>query len=367
LFDYTVASSNTEWLKSAEEHLAASNLRSKFTSVDWEKPVENQGLVQGSFDLVLGSVRAGDGQDIQTLLKQLSKLAKAGARICLIEDIPEDSESDVALHSKEQWQGLLQSYGLQVQFTSSTLKSSLTVGNVPSTENETVVADEIIILEGTNPTPASQALAAEISDRLQAASIASTRMILADPLANLKGKRCISLLELESSILEDLSQGGFESVKEIILSASNLLWFVGFKGPAASLITGLARSIRNEIAGLELCTLLAPVSAFESQSALVSAIITVATSSIRDNELRAENGVLQVSRLVEEEALSNAIAGLQRGEKVLTPLSQTVRPQKLVIQNPGLLDSLCFELDGSLEKELGDDEIEIEVRASGVK
>ncbi|KAL2808892.1 hypothetical protein BJX63DRAFT_435696 [Aspergillus granulosus] len=77
------------------------------------------------------------------------------------------------------------------------------------------------------------------------------------------------------------------------------------------------------------------------------------------------NGVLQVSRLLGDETLSNAIAGLQRGEKVLTPLSQAVRPQKLVVQNPGLLDLLCFELDESLENNMGEDEVEIEVRASG--
>ncbi|KAL2849620.1 hypothetical protein BJX68DRAFT_275890 [Aspergillus pseudodeflectus] len=365
LFDYTVASSNTEWLKSAEEQLAATNLQSRFTSFDLEKPVESQGLAQGSFDIILGSVTAGDGQDIQTL-KQLSKLAKTGATICLTEHLPEDSDSELALQAKEQWEDLLQSYGLQVQFTSPASNSSLTVANVPNAQDEAAATDEIIILEPASLTLASQALAAEISERLQAASIASSRMTLADPLANLKGKRCISLLEVESSILEDLSQADFESLKEIILSTSGLLWFVGFEGPAASLITGLARSIRNEIAGLELCTLLAPVSSFESQDVLVSAIVKVATSSIRDHEIRAENGVLQVSRLLEDENLSNAIAGLQRGEKVLTPLSQTVRPQKLVIQNPGLLDSLCFELDETLEKEIGDDEVEIEVRASGV-
>ncbi|KAJ0418705.1 hypothetical protein BJY00DRAFT_314616 [Aspergillus carlsbadensis] len=366
LFEYTVANSNPEWLKVAEEQLASTNLQAKFTSVDLEKPAESQGLAEGSFDIVLGSVTAGSGQDVQTLVKQLSKLAKTGATICLTEDVPEDSESEVTLRTKEQWDDLLQSHGLQVKFTSFASKSSLTVANVPNPQDEAAAGDEIIILEAANPTPTSHALAAEISERLQAVSIASSRTTLADPLANLKGKRCISLLELESSILEDLSQGDFESIKEIILSTSSLLWFVGFKGPAASLITGLARSIRNEIAGLELCTLLAPVSSFDSQSGLVSAVVKAATSSVRDKELRVENGILQVSRLLEEEALSNAIAGLQRGEKVLTPLSQTVRPQKLVIQNPGLLDSLCFELDESLEMEIADNEVEIEVRASGV-
>ncbi|KAL3458861.1 hypothetical protein BJX64DRAFT_301686 [Aspergillus heterothallicus] len=356
LFDYTVASTNADWLKSAEEQLKASNVQAKFTTFD----VQN--LAETSFDIVLASVAAGD-EEFQTLFKQLSKLAKAGARLCIIE---QPSVEDGKLRIQTQWEQLLQSHGLQVQFTSVEGQSSLTVAVFPNSEAEAVVADEVVILEAASPSPVSQAIAAEIAEQLQAVSIASSRASLASPLANLQGKRCISLVELESSVLEDLSQANFDALKEILLSTSNLLWFVGFEGPAASLITGLARSIRNEIAGVELCTLLAPVNSFMTQSALVSTIVKVATSSVRDNELRAENGVLQVSRLLEDEPLSNAIAGLQRGEKVLTPLSQTVRPQKLVIQNPGLLDSLCFELDESLETDIGDDEVEIEVRASGV-
>ncbi|KAL2872619.1 type I polyketide synthase [Aspergillus lucknowensis] len=356
LFDYTIASNNADWLKSAEEQLKASNMQAKFTTLD------GQTLAEASFDIVLATIAAGD-EEIQTILKQLSKLAKAGARVCLIEQL---SANEAELRTHAQWSELLQSYGLQVQFTSFAAQSSLTVAALPSTEAGAVVADEVVVLEATNPSPVSQAIAAEITEQLHAASIASSRTTLADSLATLKGKRCISLLELESSVLEDLSQANFDALKEILLSTSNLLWFVGFEGPAATLITGLARSIRNEIAGLELCTLLAPVSSFKSPGGLASAIVTVAISSIRDNEIRAENGVLQVSRLLEDESLSNAIAGLQRGEKVLAPLSQTGRPQKLAIQNPGLLDSLCFELDESLEQDIGEDDVEIEVRASGV-
>ncbi|KIA76017.1 polyketide synthase [Aspergillus ustus] len=357
LFDYTIASNNTEWLKSAEEHLQPFNLQAKFI------PFDGQNLAEGSFDVVLASFVAGDENDAQPLLRQLSRIAKKGATLCLIEHLPAEHSE---LRTQAQWDELLQSYGLQVQFTSVGEQSSLTVAALPNTENGAVGVDEVVILEAANPSAVSQAIAAEIIEQFQAASISTSRTTLADSLATLKGKRCISLLEVESSILEDLSQANFDALKEILLSTANLLWFVGFEGPAATLITGLARSIRNEIAGLEVCTLLAAVSSFQSQGALASTIVKVATSRTRDNEIQAENGILQVSRLVEDEPLSSAIAGLQRGEKVLTPLSQTVRPQKLVIQNPGLLDSLCFELDESLEKDLGEDEVEIEVRASGV-
>ncbi|KAL2831410.1 hypothetical protein BDW59DRAFT_182083 [Aspergillus cavernicola] len=357
LLDYTVASSNEDWLKKAEEGFKSSNLQLKFVLVDSDKPVQSQDLANASFDIVVASLPEEGSEDIGAVLQQVTRLLKPSGRVCLVEQLP------VGLVDRST---VMLKHGLQLEFISSTGQSSLTVASLPATDRQEEPTDEIVILEAANPSAISESVATEIADKLQAASIASKRMTLDGPLSDLKGKRCISLLEMESSLLEDISQESFDALKQILLETSSLLWFVGFDGPAASLITGLARSIRNEIAGLQLCTLLAPSRSFESSGALASTIVKVATSPVRDNELRTEKGVLQVSRLLEDDGLSDAIAGLQRGEKVLTPISQALRPQKLVIQNPGLLDSLCFELDESLEEDLGDEEIEIDVRASGV-
>lgn len=351
--NYTVASANGEWLKEAEENLKDSGLSPQFTLLDVGK-----NLSSSSFDIAMSTLASEDLNDLDAVLQQLSSIAKPGAKILFIDDVPSKSLDRHAVFLK---------HGLSVDFITTSEKANLTVASVPATNASEIVTDEIIILEPAVPSSVSDAIATQISALLNAASIRSKRVTLQASLEELKGKRCISLIEADTSFLEDLSQSGFENFKKILLETSSLVWFVGVDGPAASLIAGLARTARNEIAGLELCTLQAPHSSFGSYDNLASAIVKVATSSIRDNELRIEDGILKISRLLEDNGLSGAIDGLQRGEKVLTPLSQTVRPQKLVVQNPGLLDSLCFELDESLEGEIADGEVEIDVRASGVK
>jgi zearalenone synthase (highly reducing iterative type I polyketide synthase) len=351
--NYTVASASGEWLKEAEGNLKDSGLSPQFTLLDAGKDLSGSG-----FDIAMSALSSADSNELDTVLKQLSGIAKPGARVLLIDDLARES---VDRHS------VLLKHGLHVDFTTTASQPTLTVASVPAADGNGIVTEEIIILEPAIPSSVSDAVATQIAAQLDAASIYSKRITLQAPLADLKGKRCISLIEAESSFLENLSESGFASLKTVLLETSSLVWFVGVDGPAASLIAGLARTARNEIAGLQLCTLQAPPSSFGSYENLASAISRVATSPIRDNELRIENGILQLSRLLEDHGLSGAIDGLQRGEKVLTPLSQTIRPQKLVVQNPGLLDSLCFELDESLEGDIADGEVEIEVRASGVK
>jgi hypothetical protein len=48
-------------------------------------------------------------------------------------------------------------------------------------------------------------------------------------------------------------------------------------------------------------------------------------------------------------------------------LGQSILPLKLGVGSPGMLDTLRFEVDVSLAGQLADDEVEIEVKASGVK
>ncbi|KAE8554287.1 hypothetical protein TMatcc_006203 [Talaromyces marneffei ATCC 18224] len=350
--NYMLASADGEWLKEAEGNLKDSGLSPQFTLLDEKKELSGSG-----FDIAMSDFTPGDSTDLNTILERFGSIVKPGAKVLFVDNLPTGSVDR---------DSVLLKHGFHLDFSTAAGQTNLTVASVPVTNGNGIVTDEIIILEPAVPSLTADAVATQVTAQLDAASIPSKRITLQAPLAELKGKRCISLIEVESSFLEDLSESGFESLKSILLETSSLVWFVGVDGPAASLIAGLARTARNEIAGLQLSTLQAPPGSFGSYENLASSIVKVITSPIRDNELRIENGILQVSRLLEDHGLSGAIDGLQRGEKVLTPLSQTVRPQKLVVQNPGLLDSLCFELDESLEGPIADGEVEIEVRASGV-
>ena len=58
----------------------------------------------------------------------------------------------------------------------------------------------------------------------------------------------------------------------------------------------------------------------------------------------------------------------RRKDKVdLMPLQQVVCPSKLSIRAQGMLDTLCVEMDDTSASDLGDDELEIEVKATGLE
>ena len=81
-----------------------------------------------------------------------------------------------------------------------------------------------------------------------------------------------------------------------------------------------------------------------------------------------KDGVLHVPRFVHDTLMDQSY-NLETGDEntmFLQPFSQETRPLKLTINNPGFLDTLCFVDDERAGKPLLDDEIEIEIKASGL-
>jgi zearalenone synthase (highly reducing iterative type I polyketide synthase) len=182
-----------------------------------------------------------------------------------------------------------------------------------------------------------------------------------------KGKKYVALLELDNSFLEVLGEQDFVSLKELILQASSLLWVTSLDGPATALAAGLARTVRNENAESQFRTLQATSTSPNLRPKLAALDTKVATASTEDAEFLEVDGILNTSRVIEDLSLSQAVSGLLSEEVFPMPLSEASKPQKLSIQNPGMLDTLYFETDVRAMQEIGDDEVEIEVKATGLK
>ncbi|TDZ14445.1 Highly reducing polyketide synthase ZEA2 [Colletotrichum orbiculare MAFF 240422] len=185
-------------------------------------------------------------------------------------------------------------------------------------------------------------------------------------LQNCPGKYCICLAELDTSLLEDLSAQDFTLVKDVVLKASGLLWVTGFDGPAASIVSGLLRSVRRETASDSLRTLQfgqdLPVG-----TAAVRAMARIVQSHTRETEfLVDDDGLVKTSRIFLDRLMNETIESLV-GDQVRTQAVRDIDfPVKLAIGKPGLLDTLYFEPHTGLSAPLEDDEVEIRVAATGV-
>lgn len=229
---------------------------------------------------------------------------------------------------------------------------------------------EIIILEASNPSSRSSALATQLVQELESRTIKTSRIAWDRTSHDFSDKECVSLMELEASFLEDLSEADFNEVKKLILTSATLTWVTALDGPAGAVASGMARSIRNEIPGKIFRSLQVQDKSLDTPEALAFLVGQVATTEVSDDEFREEAGVLQVSRAVEDVPMNEdftqlLVEGKENVENMA--LEQVDGPQKLAIKAQGMLDTLCVEEDDVAGTELGNDEVEIEVKATGLK
>ena len=229
---------------------------------------------------------------------------------------------------------------------------------------------EIVILEASNPSDRSSALATQLIHELQNRTFKTSRMAWDWKACDITEKECISLVELETSFLEDLSEEDFNRVKNVILDSAKLTWITAFDGPAGAVASGMARTIRNEIPGKVFRSLHLQDKSLDSPNELAFLIGELATTVTSDDEFKEDAGILQVCRVVEDAPMNEEITQLlvEGKENVeAMALEQLDGPQMLAIRSPGMLETLCVEEDDVAGYELGQDEIEIQVKATGLK
>jgi len=186
------------------------------------------------------------------------------------------------------------------------------------------------------------------------------------------GRICI-LLELESSILRDMTEPRLEILKKLFSQSKGILWVT--KGashlptnPDLSLISGLLRTLRIET-GRPLVHLdLDPSSDLETSS---NAIAKVYKSSFENSDIESEfverEGVILIPRHMEDDQTGISIAArIGNSTPELDTIPQTGRSLKLKIAQHGLLDTFYFDDDLRGADELPHDHIEIEIKANAL-
>lgn len=235
-----------------------------------------------------------------------------------------------------------------------------------------IISGEIIIVQAPEPSKSAQNVADALSEELEKQSVRVLRLDWSSPeyISGIEGKECIVLADLEKSHLLQASQEEFHIIQQTILNAGGILWVSGSIGPDAALVTGLARTIRNEIPGSKLRVLQTNELSLDSPTLWSHYILRLLQSQTPDSEFTIKDGFLQTSRVVEYHTRNETLAvslGRQEPKVVNMPLSEASSPVKLCIKNPGMLDSLYFEPDDIPNSPLSPGHVEIDVKASGIK
>jgi hypothetical protein len=186
--------------------------------------------------------------------------------------------------------------------------------------------------------------------------------------------RIYILLELNSSILSDMTELNLKNLKGLMSNSRGLLWVTRgasyqSTNPNLSLVSGFLRTLRAET-GRQLVHLdLDPIS--DSKGTSVNTIAEVYRHCFENGDAESEfverGGVIMIPRHMEDDTSGIHIAG-RIGN--LTPeigsIPQPGRALKLQIAQLGLLDTFYFDDDSRIADELLDGHVEIEVKASAL-
>ena len=183
---------------------------------------------------------------------------------------------------------------------------------------------------------------------------------------------------LEHPTWKHPSKDQFNQLRQMILRAKGFLWVTkgaATQNPDAAMSTGVARVVRSENAGINFVMLDLDGKARSSKAQIVEKITALYRYQFqpqnlrtgRDSEYLERDGILHIQRAILDQGRDNVVRRETRGAKP-QPQSfvQDERLLKLKLGSPGRLDSLHFADDESLRCDIGDDQVEIQVKAAGV-
>ncbi|KAK8053725.1 hypothetical protein PG996_013026 [Apiospora saccharicola] len=191
----------------------------------------------------------------------------------------------------------------------------------------------------------------------------------------IREKRCISLVELERPLLENLGERDFIRLVEVVENALHISWVVGSDEdePASAMMPGVLRVLHNEMPGLEPVSISVDASSLSRPDELAAIIARVFAAPMGEREFRILDGVPHICRVVPDEALNDNIEHLSGPKDAQEPKVMSYgeavangRPLRLAIGKPGQLDSVRFQVDDAPEKPLLPDEVEIDVQVSAL-
>lgn len=232
----------------------------------------------------------------------------------------------------------------------------------------------VLVIEATQ---FQEDMARILEREFKSASLACTTCYL-DQL-NITGENsqqtCIFISELEHPLLQNLSPEVFSKLRDTLVSTKGLLWVTsrdegGLLPPERAMVDGLTRVLRSENELAIIVTAVLAHSPIRDQAEQIMTLIKAtdfgATNQYYEASYLQVDDVLHIGRLIPMANLSETIFDKSAPyQSKLLSLSEAP-PLRLAIGTPGLLDSLYFHEDVSVEEPLPPGWVEIRVVAVGL-
>jgi NADPH:quinone reductase-like Zn-dependent oxidoreductase/acyl transferase domain-containing protein/NAD(P)-dependent dehydrogenase (short-subunit alcohol dehydrogenase family) len=395
-YDFTDVSAG--FFEPARERFADWQDVMTYRTLDIEKDPAGQGFECGTYDIVVACQVLHATANIKRTLSHVRKLLNPGGKLVLVETtndqldlfftfgllpgwwLSEEEERQLTPSlTLDLWRTMLSTSGfngveLEVRdcndtdfYMISTIISTATAETVPAVAD---LSSDVVMVHGDCPPPLEwlKDLQASIAGSITG----STPAVMSLDEANVVGKTCIFLGEVQHSLLATIGSGVFARIKSILIDSNAVLWVarganMTSEDPRKALHVGLLRTLRNESNGKPCVSLDVDPLRDPWTPKTIDAICQVFRASLgaatqhNEFEYAERDGIIHVPR-----AFNNANWNdVETAEVVLEPFQQSQGCLlKMDIETPGLLDSLYFREEDV--QDLPTDWVEIEPMTFGL-
>jgi SAM-dependent methyltransferase len=406
---YTFTDVSSGFFEKAKEKFKAFRNIMEYRALNVEKDVSGQGFDLKSYDFIVAGNVIHATADLKKTLTNLRGLLKPGGKLILHEGIRQDYLwSNISFGqlpgwwlgvepirewspwiTPKQWDGILKEAGfsgvdlnLADREDPNLHTQSLLIGTAvnpsaaePSGETQTVIVTTTPPSE--SPSELTIALKSYLESNLRIPSV-STVHYLDLATTDLSKSVCISIIELEHSVLSTLTEAEYDNIRQLLVTCAGMIWITGdtLADPSFNMIAGLTRTVRweRDIDDVNLVTL----SVCEPKPAVNDLVSSIGRlygqqfiATLPANQMNGEYMLRSTSflsaRLIDSDAGNDYLSSKSlRPKPVLQEFGKAGRPVKLATASPGQLDKLEWVTDPIYAEPLDETHVEIEIKAVGL-
>ncbi|KAI1080984.1 hypothetical protein F5B20DRAFT_588940 [Whalleya microplaca] len=372
----------------------------RFKTLDIGRDPAGQGFDLSSYDIVIAASVLHATANIEETLENVRKLLKPGGQLIFLEPtnhrmatIPcfsgvlpgwwlssDDYRTSGPLLNKQSWKDALFRAGfdgLRISLSDDVEEShgmTLMVSSLPSSTQYVDNPRTVIITETAEQYDVAVALQKRLAPNFK--NVCDIHSVESFALMSSAYEQCISLIELENPIMDQMTEVQFGALQRIVKASRKIFWVNDSSGevpkrPESSMISGFGKTIMRETPDISFVHLNVHPgpTAVTDISRVVQQSCNVHPKQL-ETDLLEQSGTFYIPRVVEAPHINRLLdfensGGLPETTAVFKERESTENPLELRFV-PGQLDSFHFVSSPSPSLTLHDNEVQVLVKATGM-
>ncbi|EGE80204.2 polyketide synthase, variant 2 [Blastomyces dermatitidis ATCC 18188] len=404
---YTFTDISPSFFSKAKENLSEWADLLTFEKLDIERDPTTQGFSAKKYDMIIAHNVLHATPELGKSLENTQRLLKPGGKLVVHEVVRPDivwpslifgllsgwwlsnepNREWCPLITLPEWDALLRQRGfsgVEIEIPNSRYPefvklSTMISSAVPDSPDSGRTATDVVILA-----PASR-VEHDFIPKLQAelAQNAGVTNCTVMQLHEFIGKDranviCISLLELETPVLLDISEEDFKNLQQYFSTCKRLLWITGDPAaqPAFNMSTGMVRTLRweRDAESPNFVTLALGTSSSSPTRSTIDLVSKIFRYQFTSGQMKHQNaeyllrdGLIYINHILDHPSATSFLRSqFSTLSPELVPWKDTGRPVKLQNSTRGVLNKLQWVTDAASALPLGDSDIEVDICAVGL-